>query len=137
MNAGLLYLDSSALLKLVVEEPETSHLLAALETFPDRASSALARVEIPRAIRRAKGSASELRRAADVLARISLIAIDDAVLTRASELEPGELRSLDAIHLATALSIGKLLGGFASYDRRLNSSARRLGVPVLSPGRRE
>ena len=137
MSAGILYLDSSAILKLVIDEPESPALLKLLESFPDRASSALARVEVVRAVRRAGGGSIELRRASDVLARIALINVDDEVLTRASELEPGELRSLDAIHLSTALSLGKQLGALASYDRRLTSAAKGLRLRVVSPGQRE
>ena len=137
LSAGVLYLDSSAILKLVIDEPESSALLSLLESFPDRASSALARVEVHRAVRRAGGGKNELRRASEVLARIALVAVDDEVLTRASELEPRELRSLDAIHLATALSLGKQLGALAAYDRRLTSSAKRLRLRVVSPGQGE
>lgn len=137
MTEGLLYLDSSAILKLVIEEPESLALLSVLETFPDRASSALARVEVLRAVRRAGGTRVELGRASEVLARIAMISVDDDVLTRASELEPGELRSLDAIHLATALSLGKQLGALATYDRRMSAFAKRLRLRALSPGQRD
>ncbi|MDQ6893739.1 MAG: type II toxin-antitoxin system VapC family toxin [Acidobacteriota bacterium] len=137
MTEGLLYLDSSAILKLVVDEPESAALLSVIESFPDRASSALARVEVHRAVRRSGGTRNEVRRASEVLARIALISVDDDVLTRAAELEPGELRSLDAIHLATALSLGKQLGALAVYDRRLAASAKRLRLRVVSPGQVE
>ncbi len=137
MTELLLYLDSSAILKLVVEEAESTALLSVVETFPGRVSSALARVEVLRAVRRAGGTAVEVSRASGVLARIALISVDDDVLTRAAELEPGELRSLDAIHLATALSLGKQLGALATYDRRMSISARRLRLAVISPGQRE
>lgn len=137
MSATLLYLDSSAILKLIVRETETPDLLALLVDYEERASSAIARVEVLRAVRRVRGSKNELRRAADVLARIALIGLDADILTRASELEPAELRSLDALHLATALSTGEDLAALVSYDRRLTLAAKQLAVPVVSPGQRQ
>lgn len=132
MSSSLVYLDSSAVLKLVVRETETADLLNLLRDYPDRASSALARVEVLRAVRRARGSPAELRRAVDVLDRIALIRIDDDILVRASELEPAEVRSLDAIHLATVLSIGGDLTGLVTYDARMIAAAGKLRIPLLN-----
>jgi predicted nucleic acid-binding protein len=131
----VVYLDSSAIVKLVVQEVESSALLALLAEHPERASSALARVEVLRAVRRARGSPSVRRRAGDVLARIALIRIDDDILARASELAPADLRSLDAIHIASALAVREELVGLVSYDERLSSAAATLKLPVMAPGR--
>lgn len=133
MKAELVYLDSSAIVKLVVYERETPALLSFLGGHSERASSSLARVEVLRALRRARAKASERRRAAEVLARIALVRIDDDILETAAELEPAELRSLDAIHIATALSIREDLAGIVSYDDRLTTGAAKLKLPVISP----
>ncbi len=135
MTASLVYLDSSAILKLVIAEPETPALIELLGRHPDRVSSALARVEVLRAIRRARGSPAELRRAEDVLLRIALIRIDDDIIARAADLPPYEIRSLDAIHIASALAIRDELAALISYDKRLASAAAKLNIPVLVPGK--
>jgi predicted nucleic acid-binding protein len=64
---------------------------------------------------------------------IALLPIDDEVLAPASAIEPPELRSLDALHLATALSIRDDLGAFVAYDQRLAEAAERHGLAVLQP----
>jgi hypothetical protein len=69
-----------------------------------------------------------------VLETVALIAIDNRVLSRAVEIEPVRVRSLDAIHLATALSLGLDLAAFITYDGIQAKAARALGLPVLSPG---
>ena len=133
MNRGLLYLDSSALVKLIAREAESDALIAFARAWPERVSSQLARVEVLRALRRVAASPATRRRAEDTLARIALIRIDDAVIAAASEIDPADLRSLDAIHLATALSLGADLGVFVSYDRRLVEAAERVRIPAAAP----
>jgi predicted nucleic acid-binding protein len=133
VSEKLLYLDSSALVKLIVPERETLPLRERLALTPDRASSKLAVVELTRALRRLRAPPEVRRRAADVLAHIGLIQVDDAILDLASELDPPTLRSLDAIHLATALRIGPELDMFVTYDTRLAQAARFHGLPVSAP----
>lgn len=135
MRQKLLYLDSSALVKFVLPEPETDVLVALLEGWPERISSALARVEVLRAVRRAGVEEIARWRAEEVVARIGLFGIDAPILSMAARLEPPELRTLDAIHLATALSIGEELGGMVSYDARLLAAAASSGITVLAPGK--
>lgn len=130
----LLYLDSSALVKLVNPEPESRSLKELLADWPERISSALARVEVLRATRRAGGDEDSLRRAEKVVGRVGLIRLDHTVLDEASSLGPPELRLLDAIHLATALSVGEDLGGMVCYDPRLAEAATVSGIEVLTPG---
>lgn len=130
---GLLYLDSSALVKLVLPETETEALLAALKDWPDRVASELALVEVMRASRRASDDEAIHRRAADVLGGIHLLRLDSEILRRASELSPALLRSLDAIHLAAALSIQSDVGGFAVYDGTLTDAAREQGFRIIAP----
>lgn len=130
----LLYLDSSALVKLVNPEPESRALTELLADWPERISSALARVEVLRAARRTSGEEDRLGRAEKVVGRVGLVRPDQTVLDEASSLGPTELRSLDAIHLATALSIGEDLGGMVCYDPCLAEAATGSGITVLTPG---
>ena len=129
----MLYLDSSAIVKLVAPEPETDALIAFLGTDPERVSSALASVEVCRAVQRVGGDEVLFRRAREVLSRIALIRIDDPVLRAAAELDPHTLRSLDAIHLATALSTVEPVAALVTYDSRLRDASRLNGIAVESP----
>jgi predicted nucleic acid-binding protein len=124
------YLDSSAIVKLAVEEPESAVLRRYLRRRT-LVSSVLARTEVPRALigEGAKGLAAGRA----VLARLDLIRVNDKVLDAAGQMLPPDLRSLDAIHLATARELGRDLSRLIAYDERLLEGARRLGVPVASP----
>jgi uncharacterized protein len=128
-----LYLDSSAIVKLVLPEPETPALVSRLRHDPEVISSAFARVEVLRTLKRIKATPAARRQAERVLARIALVRIDNAVLDLASEIDPAELRSLDAVHLATAVGMGVRLDGLVTYDSRLQEAAERAGVPAFSP----
>lgn len=128
-----LYLDSSAILKLVTAEVESLALFEFLQPYAERISSVLARVEVHRAIRRARGTATERRRAERVLGRIALLRIDEPILAVASRLSPADLRSLDAIHLATALSAAEAIAGMVTYDDRLARAATAARVQVYAP----
>ena len=130
------YLDASALVKLVVPEPETSALAAALADLPDTVTSVIGAVELRRAMV-AAGATEEaaVGRANAVLERTTLVALTDEIRATAEAFpEPG-LRTLDAIHLATAIALGSTLGALVAYDRRLTASALDIGLPVLAPGR--
>jgi uncharacterized protein len=130
---SLVYLDASALVKLVVLEPESGALVTFLESRPDRLSSALLLTEIPRALRRAQFAGAARRRAQRLLARLALVDVDRRILSTAAALEPPELRTLDAIHLATALAVREDLAGIVTYDRRLAAAAERLDLEVFAP----
>lgn len=130
---SLLYLDSSALVKLVAREPETPALLSLLEPRPEVVSSALARVEVLRAVARAGRTSDTLARAEAVLSRVVLVAMDGEILDGAASLQPAALRSLDAIHLATALILHPEADMFVSYDERLNAAAALAGLRVVTP----
>jgi predicted nucleic acid-binding protein len=127
----LLYLDSSAIVKLVVHEPESAAVLALLRSWPEAVSSIVARVEVERVGRRLGGGAG--RRARTVLTRLAVVELDDQVIQIAAQLRPPELRTLDAIHLGTALSLGGDLGGMCAYDSRLSQAAGAAGVKILAP----
>ena len=132
MSAGVVYLDSSALIKLIFEEPETSGLADFLDAWPTRTSSSLASLEVLRTAQLVDGLAVA-RHARHMLAHVHLIRPDDVLLAAATRLEPASLRALDAIHLATALSLGSELAGMVVYDRRLAAAARRAHVTVWAP----
>jgi hypothetical protein len=129
--AGVSYLDSSALVKLVVEEPESWALGDFVRDRPV-VSSDIARVELPRAVRRMGLGPAAQTRANDVLRKLTLLKLERPTLTQAAELEPVGLRSLDAIHLASALTISGL-EDFVTYDRRLAGAAEAAGLPVEAP----
>lgn len=129
-SATIAYLDSSALVKLIAIEAESTALRQELRRWPDRASSLLASIEVARTARRLGGHAPAV--AARVLAGVRLLAIDPIVST-ASQIGSTSLRSLDAIHLATAASIVTQLGVLITYDRRMVTDAQSIGLPVLSP----
>jgi predicted nucleic acid-binding protein len=127
--AGAVYLDSSAIVKLVVREPETDALLGFLAPGQLQVTSALARVEVVRAVRR-HGRAATARALLDSL---SLLALDDALLDHAAAIDGGELRSLDAIHIASAQQLEGELHALVTYDQRMLTAAQALGLPVDQP----
>jgi len=123
--------------KLVARETETDALTAWLKDRPIHITSVLSRVEVLRAARRvAKNDEAVIARASAVLASVAIAALTDAIADRASVLEPSTLRSLDAVHLATAVLAGPL-EAFVVYDDRLAEAARSAGIPVAQPGRQE
>jgi predicted nucleic acid-binding protein len=130
----VIYADSSALFKLTRVERETAALrtwLAAPAT--SLASSSLALVEVVRSARRLEDGEA-LARAHDVLAAVDLLPLDDDVLSLAGTVGGPRLRSLDAIHLASALSIKPFLDAFIAYDDRLHEAALAAGLPAIQPG---
>jgi predicted nucleic acid-binding protein len=127
----VVYLDSSAIVKLVVAEAESLALRRFLRARPHRASSALARVEVVRAV--GAHGPNAVRRARDALARLDLLRIDDQLLDDAGELEPRVMRSLDAIHLASARAFGRDLETVVTYDSRMARAAELLGMPAVAP----
>lgn len=121
-------------MKLAVHEPETDALISRLTTVSDaRVSSALSLVEVPRALRRAYSYQHVLERADNVLRAVEMIDIDSEILEMAAAIEPGGLRSLDAIHLATAVLLGPRETVLVTYDARLADAAREAGFVVESP----
>ncbi len=127
----MLYLDTSAVVKLLLVEKE-SRAFGAFLGDQNWGSSALLRTELVRALRRVDPTV--VPRALDVLALGNLLVIDTHVLDTAARLSPSSLRSLDAIHLASALQLGDELTAFVAYDDRLLAAASALGLPVASPG---
>ena len=132
MKAAPVYLDSSAILKLIFEESETAGLAAFLERWPVLVSSGLARVEVMRIAARVDDRAVE-REANRVLRAVNLVRVDDGIIAAAAAIKPAGLRSLDALHLATAHTFGHHLAGMVVYDRRLAAAARDHALIVWAP----
>ncbi|SOJ53624.1 Ribonuclease VapC46 [Mycobacterium simulans] len=126
-----IYLDSSAIVKLAVREPESDALRRYLHARRPRVSSALARTEVMRALLHKGESARTAGRRA--LASLDLLRIDNRLLNLAGGLAPIGLRTLDAIHLATAQRLGANLGRLCTYDDRIRDAAQALGMAVIAP----
>jgi predicted nucleic acid-binding protein len=126
------YLDTSAFVKLVRSEPKSRALRDELRgAEAELISSVLLSVEGRRAARR-YGKLATLR-ANSALTTVTLLALDEPIIEIAGELEPAELRSLDALHLATIISLGDDIERVYCYDSRLTSAARALGIEVAEP----
>jgi predicted nucleic acid-binding protein len=130
----VIYLDSSALLKLLHEEPESAALADWLATRAGTpvTSSELAKVEVARACRRIDPAV--LPEATALLAGLDLIPLTGAVIDNAAGVGETTLSSLDAIHLSSALSIQAELSSFVAYDHRLAEAASAAGLELLAPG---
>jgi predicted nucleic acid-binding protein len=115
----------------VIAEPETGALRRLLESQPDQFASAIVEVEVVRAV--ARVAPEQVGAAQRVVAQLPLVEPTEAIRGRASLLDPPTLRSLDAIHVATALAAGDDLDGLVTYDSRLASTAAAHGLDVLAP----
>ena len=125
------YLDSSAIVKLAAREPQSMALRRYLRRRRPLVSSALARTEVLRALLPA--GAEAVARGRSVLQRLDLVRVNDRILNAAGELHPKDLRSLDAIHLATALELGRDLAVVVTYDERMTKGAKQLGIRTAHP----
>ena len=125
-----LYVDSSAFLKLLVDETE-SDALEAYTRGTALVTSVITLIELDRSIRRNK-SGLQIS-IGDLFEGVEIRGLDDAVVASAGTLEPVSLRSLDAIHLASALDLRTELDGFVTYDARLAEAARAHRLPVVAP----
>jgi predicted nucleic acid-binding protein len=134
----LFYLDSSALVKLVIDEPESAGLRAFLEDA-DLVSCELALTEVPRAILRAAADDPRLpldvlfTRAGEILEAVALLPLDRELLVAAGVLAEPALRALDAIHVAAASALSPL-DAFLSFDERQAAAARLTGLRTVTPG---
>lgn len=126
-----LYLDSSAVLKFIFAEPESA--IAKKEIVGVLYSSELVRVEVVRAVLRIAPELME--RALLVLSQIRIIKIKSAVLVQAERLPSHvSVRGMDAIHLASANTLGRLGQTIVTYDKSMAKNAKKMGINVLSPG---
>jgi uncharacterized protein len=132
----MLYLDTSALVKLVRREPESDTLADWLDaqTPAPWVSSILIEVELPRALRRIEPAL--LADVPAIVARVARYEVDEVVRAAAAAYPDPTLRFLDAIHLATGDAVfGSQLTAFVCYDERLLAAATAVGLPTAAPGR--
>ncbi|GAB3128866.1 type II toxin-antitoxin system VapC family toxin [Tsukamurella serpentis] len=131
----MIYLDTSALVKLLVEEKETPSLLNWLASRKGEASisSDLSRVELMRTVLRA-GESGLAEQAQYVLDSLDLLPLSEPVIELAETVGSPGLRSLDALHLAAALQVESELTAFVTYDHRLQEACREVGLSVAAPG---
>lgn len=125
----LAYLDASAIVKLVIDEPESITLLHWYHESERTITSRIGVVEVRRAVNRREHDPGQLRA---VLARLEVFELDAEVDALAGRISPPGLRTLDAIHVATALGIPGV-DAFVTYDDRLAEAARAAGLPVVRP----
>ena len=125
------YLDSSAIVKLIVDEPESAALVASLDPDSRHVTNRIATVEVMRAAARHGGV--DAGRILSVLDALDMIELTEDVATRAGSIAPADLRSLDAIHLASAIGIRRELTSFIAYDARLVAAAMAHALPVELP----
>jgi uncharacterized protein len=126
-----IYVDSSAIVKLAVREPESAALRRYLQRKRPLVSSALSRAEVLRALLPAGEEA--VARGLSVLRRFDLIRLNDRILNAAGLLLPAGLRTLDAIHLATARQLGDEVRALVTYDGRMAEAARQLDYRIVNP----
>lgn len=131
MSEAVWYVDSSAIVKLVVSEPESPALTQFFGSSESLVSSALATTELTRAVLGLGGAF--LGQVDHVLDRFELVRINDDILRSAGLIQPASVRSLDAIHLATAALFEDTLAGLVTYDLRMQGVARSLGWNIQAP----
>jgi predicted nucleic acid-binding protein len=136
-RAGVLYADTSALVKLVVREAESEALAEELRSWDEIATSTITSIELTRAVARARdnpdAATTDEWTVLGVLAATAEVPLTDDIKATASTLAPVELRTLDAIHLASALSLGDALAGVLTYDERMQAAATAHGLILLAP----
>jgi len=123
------YLDASALVRLAIDEPETNAVRTFIGQFDQVATSRIGFVETRRVVKRVGG---DMTRASEVLASVGPIELDAAIAASAAAVDPSTLKTLDAIHLASALAL-YAVDAFVTYDERLAVAARAAGLTVASP----
>lgn len=132
---GFAYVDASALVKLAVREAETAELEANVADREALFTSAVGAIELHRALGRS-GLPSAAAQADAVLDAVFLAELTPSIRAQAGRLAPSTLRTLDAIHVATAASLSLPGLDFITYDDRQSAAARAVGLQVLQPGRR-
>ena len=132
MTDRVAYVDASALAKLIIDEPEGGDLRAFLAPIARQATSIVGRVEVERTV--ARRVPARLDHVASLLDDLVIVGLEPEIAAAAATIGPPTLRTLDAIHLASAAALGADLEALVTYDRRLAEAARALGMPVASPG---
>jgi predicted nucleic acid-binding protein len=128
--SGLTYVDASALVKLVVEEPESR---AMNRWFVESTRVMTSRIGLIETLRASARLDHDPAHREQVIRDVEVIELSHAIAIAAASLRPAALRTLDAIHLASALALGSELDAFVTYDDRMAEAARALGMPVVRP----
>ena len=131
MTVDIAYFDSSALVKTLMREPESAALRRFMRTVSIKASCTLTVTEVLRAVRRF--DVTWTPRAQAMLQGLAILDLSDDVFVEAGMVDPPELRTLDAVHLASAKALGNELAAVVTYDVRMAAAAARLGLPVEAP----
>lgn len=132
MTERSVYVDASALARLLVDEEEGNALRAFLAPFARQVTSIVGRVEVERTV--ARRAPSRLYEVAGLLDDLVIVGLEPQIAAASATIGPPALRTLDAIHLASAAALGSDLEAFVTYDRHLAEAARDRGMPVASPG---
>lgn len=138
LRSGILYVDTSALLKLLVREAESEAVEVELLQWDKLATSIVKEVELPRAVARAREERPDAVIDGSVvlqgvLASAAIVPLDTDIVAKACDVSPVHVGTLDAIHIASALSLGDALAAVATYDHRMQEALAKLKVEVLAP----
>jgi len=128
----VLYLDASAIVKLVVRDRETDELISYIGDAA-LVSSVISEIEVPRAAYLKTGESESIARAETAMRRFSLVELDDELRREAARARPADLRSLDAIHFASCLRLKTHLSAVVAYDRKLAAALRARAMRVEAP----
>lgn len=135
---AILYVDTSAMLKLLVREAESAAIERELLQWSELATSVITEIELPRAAARAREERADAVIDGSivlqgVLASAAIIPLSENIVATARSVRPVRVGALDAIHIASATSLGKQLAGVATYDKRMQEALQLLGVSVIAP----
>jgi uncharacterized protein len=136
--AVILYVDTSAMLKLLVREAESAAIERELLTWSELATSVITEVELPRAVARAREERADAVIDGSVvlhgvLSSAAIIPLSENIVAAARKVKPVQVGALDAVHIASAISLGRQLAGVATYDKRMQDALEPLGVGVIAP----
>lgn len=137
-SQGFLYVDTSALVKLLVREVESEAIEVEILRWPKLATSLITEVELPRAVSRAREDRPDAVIDGSVvlqgiLASATVVPFGEGIVEEARRVQPVHVGALDAIHVASALSLGGDLAAVATYDKRMQEALVRAKVEVLAP----
>jgi uncharacterized protein len=135
---AILYVDTSAMLKLLVREAESAAIERELLEWSELATSVITEVELPRAVTRAREERADAVIDGSVvlqgvLASAAIVPLNENIVAAARKVKPVQVGALDAIHIASAISLGRQLAGVATYDKRMQDALEPLGVGVIAP----
>lgn len=137
-RSGILYVDTSVLVKLLVREAESEAVEVELLRWGRLATSVVKEVELPRSVARAREERPDAVIDGSVvlqgvLASAAIVPLDADIVAKARDVSPVHVSTLDAIHIASALSLGDELAAVATYDHRMQDALAKLKIEVVAP----